>query len=406
MSTENLDLIRSKLAEIAADLTKDAEESLAPCLFSGRMGEALFFMYYSMYTKNDTWRRVAMERIDKVWDMIDQGFGFHTYCRGLAGIFWSAEHFMDLGLIDNDARESLEEFDRYLAEKMLEELALKKFDFLHGGLGLALYLLKRRRTNPDLDKYFDGLIDGLERCSIRVDDDTVRWNALLDIRMGESGPNIGLAHGMSSIAIMLSKLIRAGVTVDRSTRLLTQTVNYILQQELQPPLGIARFPSLSLEKPNSPSSPSRMAWCYGDLGVGLALYEASLAVNNDIWRNKGLEVLTHSCSRRDLNENLINDAGICHGSAGVAHFFHRLFLKTGQPEFQEAATYWQQQALSQASYTPDIPGFAGYTPYAANEKLGISDYRGLLIGAAGIGLSLLDAVSDIPPDWDECLLLS
>ena len=97
------------------------------------------------------------------------------------------------------------------------------------------------------------------------------------------------------------------------------------------------------------------------------------------------------------------DAGICHGTAGVAHIFQRIFQDTGLPVFKDTANYWYEQTLEQAN----IPeGLAGYLPYFINEPVHLAQARGFLVGISGIGLSLLHAVSDNRPDWDECLLLS
>jgi lantibiotic modifying enzyme len=94
---------------------------------------------------------------------------------------------------------------------------------------------------------------------------------------------------------------------------------------------------------------------------------------------------------------------LCHGTAGVALIFQRLFLDTGLQDFEEAAGYWHEQTLSFATI-PEGP--AGFLPYTVQEAVQPAQARGFLLGISGIGLSLLHAVSDIRPDWDECLLLS
>ncbi len=101
--------------------------------------------------------------------------------------------------------------------------------------------------------------------------------------------------------------------------------------------------------------------------------------------------------------NAIKDAGLCHGTAGVAHIFRRLFLDTGLHDFEQAAGYWHKQTLNLAT---DLNGLAGYFPYIPSGPVHPTQARGFLVGISGIGLSLLHTVSDIRPDWDECLLLS
>jgi len=108
-----------------------------------------------------------------------------------------------------------------------------------------------------------------------------------------------------------------------------------------------------------------------------------------------------NCSkRRDVKKEFVMDAGICHGAAGIAHIFNRVYQKTGNETFKEAALFWIDDCLKKSCFND---GLAGYKVW---RKDGWITQTGLLEGIAGIGLVLLSAISDIEPDWDECLLLS
>ena len=394
-------VIQNKLAKIADRLMADVSDEI-PSLLTGRTGKALFLLYYSTYTMKETYFDMAMKILEEDFEMIDRGFSIHKLGSGLAGIFWLVDHLIEQGYIDADVRESMQEFDQYLAEKMLEEMEQGNFDFLYGSLGVAFYLLKRYGANPDLKNSLEKLIELLQQCAIEVDSDTVKWDTFQPDTL-ESIPNICLSHGMSGIAIMLSKFVKADIARGMTIPLLRRTINFILSQEIDPGKYVSYFPSRSLES-RTPVLTSRMAWCYGDLGVAMALYHAGNAANVDQWRRKAIEVLTYSCSRKDLHINSIKDAGLCHGAAGVAHIFHRLYLDTGIPSFQEASAYWYEQTLGFDSISNDLTGFA---PYFNKEVEDTESFFGcFLMGISGIGLSLLHAVSDIPPAWDECLLLS
>ncbi|HRI80029.1 MAG TPA: lanthionine synthetase C family protein [Cyclobacteriaceae bacterium] len=406
MSNKHFVLVKNKLTEIANYLAKDDEgyvPLVQPCLFNGKIGEALFFMYYSRYTKNEDYYDLAIERIERSMELIDKGYYSHTHASGLSGIFWALDHFIEQDFISDSVRESMAPFDQYLGDIMLENIAKGEFDFLHGALGVAHYFIKRRKHNPDLDLYLENLIKGLHHCAIEVDADTIKWHSTLSNETGEPEPNICLSHGMSSIAIMLSKFINANIAVKWAIPLLHQTINYILSQEIDSAHYISCFPSTSLERRHQ-QFPSRIAWCYGDLGVGIALCQAGKAVNINQWYKKGLEVLMYSCSRQDLHMNKVFDAGICHGTAGVAHVYDRLYIDTDLPIFEKAALYWHHKTLD---FGMSQQGIAGFKPYFPNVTVDAKEFqRGFLMGISGIGLSLLHAVSDIPPAWDECLLLS
>jgi lantibiotic modifying enzyme len=406
MITNNVRLIDGKLKEIAEHLSNYPDlpaPEQRPCLFTGRRGEALFLMHFAQYAKSDSCFDLAVQRIEESFEIVDNGYGLFSLSGGLAGIFWTIEHLIELGYLSEDTRESLEPFDQPLAEVMLNDIARGNFDFMHSALGIALYLLKRRQQNPTLESALIKCVEGLKNCAQQADGNSLKWIALLNSETGETGPNICLSHGMASIAIMLSKFIENNIAREQSTALLHQTVNYILAQEIDPAEHLSYFPSMSLENPGQQMLTSRIAWCYGDLGVALALYRAGKAADMAEWRDKGLKILLYSCSRRGVKMNTIKDAGLCHGTAGVALIFQRLFLDTGLQDFEEAAGYWHEQTLSFATI-PEGP--AGFLPYTVQEAVQPAQARGFLLGISGIGLSLLHAVSDIRPDWDECLLLS
>ena len=126
-------------------------------------------------------------------------------------------------------------------------------------------------------------------------------------------------------------------------------------------------------------------------------------MNNKEWEDKATEILLYATERRDFQKNMVMDAGLCHGTVGNAHIFKRMFLNTGKKEFNEAAEYWYNASLKMASYKNSI---TGYKAFRTEEYGGYTEDFGFLEGAAGIGLALLSAISDIEPKWDEILLLS
>ncbi len=100
------------------------------------------------------------------------------------------------------------------------------------------------------------------------------------------------------------------------------------------------------------------------------------------------------------------DPGLCHGAAGVAHVFHRLFLTTREPRFADAARLWFARTLAMQGEHRGFAGFAAYEPDAQG-KLGWAADPGFLMGAAGVTLALAAALADeADPGWDRVLLLS
>ena len=142
---------------------------------------------------------------------------------------------------------------------------------------------------------------------------------------GETGYNISLSHGMSSIAAFLIQLFKLNFAKDRTVNLLTGTVNYILDQITYSKESLSYFPVFSKE--SSPGNRnSRLGWCYGDLGIAHILWQAAIVLKNKELENVSMQILRYNTNRRDLKENAIKDAGLCHGSAGVSYIFWNLFV--------------------------------------------------------------------------------
>lgn len=97
------------------------------------------------------------------------------------------------------------------------------------------------------------------------------------------------------------------------------------------------------------------------------------------------------------------DAGICHGSAGLAHIFNRFFQATGDSLFKEAAIFWIRQTLSQRGRT-GVGGYNGMRWLNDNGHVRWKYNRGILTGAAGVGLVLASALSAVEPEWDRLFL--
>lgn len=160
-------------------------------------------------------------------------------------------------------------------------------------------------------------------------------------------------------------------------------VNYVLSLEQDFNSIGSHFPiDTGLQK-------SRLAWCYGDLGIASSIWSAGKTTGNQEWKNKALEIFNDSTQRLSMNDTHVNDAGICHGSVGVALIFKRMYIETGQHIFLETAYKWINQTLSFSKYDD---GLAGYKAIWW-DKL-VRDFS-LLNGISGIGLTFLSFLKNV-----------
>jgi hypothetical protein len=145
---------------------------------------------------------------------------------------------------------------------------------------------------------------------------------------------------------------------------------------------------------------SRVAWCYGDLGVAVALLSAANAAGREDWRAEALE-LAHGMAARPFELSQVSDMGLCHGAVGVAHLFNRLSQATGDAELARAADTWYVQTLAMRRSDP-IAGFPRGLP--VDREMTWDPGADLLTGACGVALALHAAISPIEPGWDQLLL--
>jgi lantibiotic modifying enzyme len=137
---------------------------------------------------------------------------------------------------------------------------------------------------------------------------------------------------------------------------------------------------------------SRLAWCYGDLGVAAALWQAGKVTENCSWMNKALDIYRFSANRISLQDAMVNDAEICHGTAGIAMMFSYMYRQTGDPTLMTARNYWVGQTLKMSKFTD---GLAGYKKFTLDDDKNVKweESFSILEGIAGIGLMLLSGHS-------------
>ena len=267
------------------------------------------------------------------------------------------------------------------------------FDFMHGAMGIALHF----KEDPE---FIENAVKWLSENANR-DDGFTKWKSVLSDK-GQIGYNIALSHGMSSIVLVLSRMYKTGVMQREIEELVESTVGYILSQEIDRSKYGCCFPSQSLENGNEIYK-SRLGWCYGDLGVAAALWQAGKTFGRQDWKDKAMDVMWFTTQRRDLKDSSIVDAGLCHGGAGVAMMFKYMYDETGDERFAETANYWADATLDLATHE-DRP--AEYKRYTLEKTPPWETSYTMLEGIAGIGLILMSMLDmEQKSEWTDLFLL-
>ena len=368
----------------------------------GLAGVAMFQFYYSNFTNNNNYADYALENLEKSLEIINKGNGIPSFCSGIGGMGWILSHLKQKGFLDTDDS-LLADIDEYVYEAMVNYINERNYDFLHGAIGCGFYFLKRYQNSNDsrsqnkYKNFLTTLIENLESSSIVIDNQ-VYWMSVID-ESGKRGYNLGLAHGVASVVNFLSRLYLIKDLRLKVQKMLEGGINYILSYRGESKFSCSNFPSY-IDENGKIFWNSRLAWCYGDLGIGLSLYQAGNALDDISLRSTSLAILNHASLRYEAEDTCVADAGLCHGSFGIAQIFNYMYRQTGHLNFRNAYHYWVNDGINQKLQNNKNIG------YRKKTTNGWVDDISVLEGISGIGLAIISSLSKENISWDECLMIN
>lgn len=401
----NIEKLKEKLESINSIIEIEYKNEKQIGVLDGLSGIALFQFYYSKYLNVDEHADLGIEIITNCIAKINEGYKYPTFCSGIAGSGWVLDHLEQEGFITVDNDLLLSDLDQFIYELLISDMNEKKYDFLHSSIGYAFYFLNRyknTKSNSLKNKYNEILIEFihlLEEISENENENELKWESELNMDTKERGYNFSLSHGMSSIIGILTKLYEFDEFKNITEHMLKGAINFLISFKNKKEDSLSLFPSW-VSKNELISYNSRLAWCYGDLGVGLRLLYASKVLNDKELECEALKILKYSAKKRKKEESLVKDAALCHGSFGNAQIFNRIYKETKDSIFKDAAIFWIQDGLDLAVHQDGFAGYKRWTPEGWYSDIS------LLNGIAGIGLVILDHISDFDSNWDECLMIS
>lgn len=323
--------------------------------------------------------------------------GIVTYCNGISGYAWFINYLIKNEYLEIDASNFFKEIDNIVYKFSLKQLEVGNHDFLHGAVGNMVYLLERKSSNKVL-KYIENLLIKLREQAIQTKEGLF-WEDSFE--ENEKSINIGLSHGLSGKIVLFSKLYKSNICKSLVKEMLVESVRFILNNKNVNQSDFSFPDRLNLVNKEKNVN-SGLRWCYGDMGISIALWQAGEVLQDDVIKKEAIDICIKTTKFKGLEETKILDAGMCHGTAGVAYIYNKMYKYSGQTVFQSAANYWLNITLEKAIHKD---GLAGYKKYYAGTNSWYNDY-GLLEGTAGIGLTLLSFLNEESFSWDRCLLLS
>lgn len=379
---------------------------LAPSLARGQSGLAVLFTYLARAWPDTPHAERAAALLGKATEALATASLFPDLFDGFPGIAWAIQHVQ--GTPEAPDEDPLTDIDAALADFLQTRPWSHRYDLVSGLVGLGVYALERL-PRPSARHCLELVVARLAELAERAGQG-LSWKTApehIEEESREAYPlgcyNLGVAHGVPGVLGVLAGAVSAGVAEAPARELLQGGWDGLMAWR-GTDSAPARFATRLGEDGEPRRWPARPAWCYGDAGVTLVLHGIARAVGSSEWEEEAL-ALCREVARRWTDVSGVQDAGLCHGAAGLGHLHNRLFQATGESCFAEASRHWFRHALALQRPGVGIGGFQTLERFPDGTE-GWTDQPGLLMGAAGVALALLAATSPVEPEWDRMLLMS
>lgn len=203
-----------------------------------------------------------------------------------------------------------------------EAVALTDYDLISGPAGTLLALHAASPAPPEraapIARHLAALCDEPELPRLRTgpyaDDPNLSW---LHGRI-----NTGMGHGVAGLVTALTAAVRRSGPDPELTCALGRAVPWLVRQSFDDARSIRSWDGAGLDAPPPPGARARQAWCYGNPGVGWAVWDAADAIGDHETAAWAAEAFTGLADRYDEDFHLFGELpgdrlGLCHGAAGV-----------------------------------------------------------------------------------------
>jgi len=379
-----------------------------PSLGRGQAGLALLYTWLARAGCMPQADVLARQCLDQAVEAVSaQALNASLY-GGFPGVAWAAD--VADRLLDPDAEDRSEDVDDVLLRLLSRaDRWSAPYDLVVGLTGLGVYALQRcpRRVAVECLRRVVVLLD---ECARQDEHGFYWWTPPAEILGQESREqypsgrvDLGVAHGMAGTIALLGGICGAGVEQATARPLLEGAVRWLLAHSVPTDAG-PTFPVWVA--PGFQPCPARSAWCYGDPGIAAALLLAARGVGSAAWEREAVE-LARRAAERPASETGVVNANFCHGAAGLAHLYNRMYQATGEPGLGRASLYWLERTLGfyrRARHAGDSWVQGNWDP--GRRELWTWTGTELVEGAAGVALVLLAAATSVEPTWDRVFLVS
>jgi class I lanthipeptide synthase len=395
------------IAESITSITASPGER-DPSLGRGQAGLALLYTWLARTGRMPLADLLARQCLDQAIEALSTQAMNASFYGGFTGVAWAAD-LVDR-LLDPDAEDRGEAVDDALLRLLSrDERWSASYDLIVGLTGLGVYALQRY-PRPVTTECLRQVVERLQECARRDEHGLYWWTPPAEILDEESRKqyssgrvDLGVAHGVAGAVALLGGICGAGVEQATVRPLLEGAVSWLLAHSVPTAAG-PTFPVWVA--PAFQPSPARCAWCYGDPGIAAALMLAARGAGDAGWEQTAVALACRAAERPALETGVVN-ANFCHGAAGLAHVYNRMYQATGEPTLGRAALYWLERTLGFYRLAKDAGGswVQGNWDPGRRERWTWTGIE-LVEGAAGVALVLLAAATSVEPTWDRMFLVS
>ncbi|MEO8239621.1 MAG: lanthionine synthetase LanC family protein [Flavobacterium sp.] len=361
-------------------------------LYLGISGIILFYDSLYQAYPSEEFEDKLLSVIEKADELIQQNDNLLSICSGIAG------YGITLLRLKNATIEISEDYYETIDSFLIEEFELlcqsNNFDFMHGAMGIAMYFIERYKANknPVVTKILSDFAENLI-CKINKDFKNVLIES--DESRGDYY-SFGLAHGVAGYLNFILYLQKHFTEMKKDiTKALRICVDFLVSYKKYDPYTKQYYANVvSLE--TNKFIPSRLSWCQGDLGVSNALYNTGVFLDDKPLIEEAVKLMNQSAII-SFEDSAVDDFGICHGSSGILLQIY-FASKKYNLDYTKEINRWFESLKNQTT------NFQQYLWYENSSCTYIAQ-NNLLIGSAGLAMTLLTLDNKINANWLELLNL-
>jgi len=227
-------------------------------LMAGNLSNALLWAQIGLWEDSEEHIEKCFSNIIENMEYVQKHPLTYKLSIGVTGLAWAMQFLANNKVISQNDCESLNEIDDFIIKSLEADKLEMVYDLLVGIIGKGVYLIERNNDKSiaalnDLVDYFENTLTAPEGNGMGwMDYHTSYYDQTERDDLGYY--NMGLAHGIPSIIVFLSKLYKMGIKKEKCAELIRKGIGFIMQNTMEEEAAFSYpsklYPDKGLLKPN------------------------------------------------------------------------------------------------------------------------------------------------------------